>query len=530
MKGDNAVYRPATDTTSYLDEGINFYYLWNPSLELLIGGFDCRPEVYSTKGVDFEAAAASSRPWPYYVFDELGERVELTLDEIRELLDKPGWIEPCDIDFADKSFTLDFEGAEKASREQAELMETFDRGLTEDGRAARAALVSALLAPGRNETGDDPTAALSPESLYALGRMIGAEDYYNPSAGLYVLSYTGYTDEPAIVVNSTPVSSLRDYGESRGWDDVSCDEYYMTGPDKTGLLYMPLDSDAAIRAMLLFARSIAADKDKWVEAGALTKEFVERCEEMAGPQENEQGLARVELDKSARDAIWGAKKLLLGDLRDELGESDRDIITPGGSADHIAALARGIDVLNTWNEAPLDNFNGYLGAFQGPDDAALAASLADPEKLAHAAVSAALAERRDLEHDAWGREHMSVRLRDALRCELSPGEELPRTRAGRDADELARSIWVVSPDDVKEIWRSDHEGLRELTDGEAHEIAVVAADNIATGDVTNPLLWDIVREQLEAELDGMAEEIEREKATNEPVVDMDIEDEGFRRE
>ena len=530
MKGDNAVYRPATDTTSYLDEGINFYYLWNPSLELLIGGFDCRPEVYSTKGVDFEAAAASSRPWPYYVFDELGERVELTLDEIRELLDKPGWIEPCHSKDADKSFALDFEGAEKASREQAELMETFDRALTEDGRAARAALVSALLAPGRDETGDDPTAALSPESLDALGRMMGAEDYYNPSAGLYVLSYTGYHDEPAIVVNSTPVSSLRDYGESRGWDDVSCDEYYMTGPDKTGLLYMPLDSDAAIRAMLLFARSIAADKDKWVEAGALTKEFVERCEEMAGPQENEQGLDRDELVDAALGAIWEAKKLLLGGIWDELGESDRDIIAPGGSADHIAALARGIDILNTWNEQPIDNFDGYSAPLQSDVDAALAPLLADPEKLAHAAVSAALAERRDLEHDGEGGERMSVSLKDALRCELSPGDELPRTAAGKDADTASRSVWAVSPEDVKEAWRDEYEGLRELTDREAHELAVSTADNCAWRDETNLLLWDIVRDQLYFELDGMAEEIKREKATNGPVVDMDIEDEGFRRE
>ena len=185
-----------------------------------------------------------------------------------------------------------------------------------------------------------------------------------------------------------------------------------------------------------------------------------------------------------------------------------------------------------WNEHPLDNFNGYSGPFQGAEDGdlPLAPLLTNPEKLARAAVSAALAERRDLEHDGEGHERMSVRLRDALRCELNPGGELPRTAAGMDADEASRSIWSVSPADVKEAWRRDHEGLRELTDREAHQIAVDAADNIAMGDVTNPLIWSIVSEQLDAELDGWAAEIENEKKAVEPVIDMDIDDEGFGRE
>ena len=567
MQNDNAVYRLATDTSTYLEKGIQHHYLWNPSLELLIGGSDrshdfdeatgryyysgeidnpsadytalvtndWEPEVYSTKGVDLAHMAdlagqpeTAAEIWPDLVWPFGGEYVKLTLDEIRELLGKPGWIEPCNSKFAGKSFVLDFEGAVKASKEQTEAYKAIEDGLTGEGRAAKGSLLAALVAPGREQGG---SLEAEREALNVIDNMMDLGDYYNPSQGLYVLTYTGDHADPGIAVYSTPLGDLRDYGEGHGWGGLGCSDYYMSGPGKTELLYMPLDNDGAHRALAALARSIAAEKDKWVEAGELTNEFVERCEEMTGPQKDHPSLSRDDLEKSARDAIWEAKKTLVSDLRDELGESDRDIIAPGGSIGHISCIARAIDILNMWNAAPLDNFDGYFGWFsRKPDDESLGPLLTDPEKLADAAVSAALAERRDLEHDAAGRDRFSVRLRDALRCELNPGKELPATAAGKEASIAARSIWDVDPDDVKEAWRNDYGELREMTDAEAHELAVSIADNVAYGPMFNEYMWDFIREQLDFELAGLAEEIENEKKAVEPVIDMDIDDEGFGRE
>lgn len=240
------------------------------------------------------------------------------------------------------------------------------------------------------------------------------------------------------------------------------------------------------------------------------------------------GSCRVSV-KDFQDACWRAGKQLLAEIREDLGGSvsDRDVLTPGGCADTVAAYARGIDVLAGWQSDP-------SVAMAALEETAITRGGWEPGLVTglvrSAAVSIALAERRLSEKSYAARQHNALEAMSEawdVEVRMNPSGEQHETELYSEAqvnllrDEaadawklLACSPFRYRPESVSETWKGYRKEHKEETKGvelsadDLETLCVLAAETFNTVGFSD-VFEDELTEVIEAFID------ERKKAVDE---------------
>lgn len=233
------------------------------------------------------------------------------------------------------------------------------------------------------------------------------------------------------------------------------------------------------------------------------------------------GSCRVSV-KDFRDACWEAGRQLLAEVREDVGgsTSDRDILTPGGCADTLAAYARGIDVLAGWQSEPTIAMAALeeVALVNGGWEPGLVTGL-----VRTAAVSIALAERRLSEKLYAARQHNALEaMREAWDVEghMNPSgkrhetelyaeaqAELLRDEAAYGRELFSRSPFHYYPEFVSETWKEYRKENKEETAGielsrdDLETLCVRAAENFNTVDHS-----DVFEEELKLNIEAFVDE------------------------
>lgn len=234
--------------------------------------------------------------------------------------------------------------------------------------------------------------------------------------------------------------------------------------------------------------------------------------------------------KDFQDACWEAGKQLLTEIREDLGgsTSDRDILTPGGCADTVAAYARGVDVLAGWQSDP-------SVAMAALEETAMSRGGWEPGLVTglvrSAAVSIALAERRLSEKSYAAKQHNALEAMSEawdVEVRMSPSgkqhetelyaeaqADLLRDEASYARELLDRSPFRYYPEFVSETWKEYRKEHKEETEGielsadDLETLCVRAAENFRTVDQgyvfeeeLKPAIEAFINERKEAENEG----------------------------
>lgn len=242
------------------------------------------------------------------------------------------------------------------------------------------------------------------------------------------------------------------------------------------------------------------------------------------------GSCRVSV-KDFQNACWEAGKQLLAEIREDVGgsTSDRDILTPGGCADTLAAYTRGIDVLAGWQSDP-------SVAMAALEETALVRGGWEPGLVTGlvrtAAVSIALAERRLSEKSYAARQHNALEaISEAWDVEVDMNQsgkqhetelyaeaqaELLRDECAYGRELLSRSPFHYDPEFVSETWKEYREENKEETSGielsqeDLETLCVRVAENFNTVDHS-----DVFEEELKLDIEAFVDE--RKQAVTEAV-------------
>ena len=233
------------------------------------------------------------------------------------------------------------------------------------------------------------------------------------------------------------------------------------------------------------------------------------------------GSCRVSV-KDFQNACWEAGKQLLEEIREDVGgsTSDRDILTPGGCADTVAAYARGIDVLAGWQADP-------SVAMAALEETALVRGGWEPGLVTGlvrtAAVSIALAERGLSEKSYAARQHNALEaMSEAWDVEVSINPsgkrhetelyaeaqaDLLRDEAAYGRELFSRSPFHYYPEFVSETWKEYRREHKEETAGvelsqdDLETLCVRAAENFKTVDHS-----DVFEEELKLDIEAFVDE------------------------
>lgn len=249
------------------------------------------------------------------------------------------------------------------------------------------------------------------------------------------------------------------------------------------------------------------------------------------------GSCRVSV-KDFQDACWEAGKQLLAEIREDVrgSASDRDILTPGGCADTIAAYARGIDVLAGWQADP-------AVAMAALEETALVRGGWEPGfatgLVRSAAVGIALAERRLSEKSYSARQHNALEAMSEawdVEVHMDPSgkqhetklyieaqAELLRDEAAYARVMLSRAPFRYYPEFVSETWkeyRKEHKDETtgvELSQDDLETLCARAAENFKTVDHA-----DVFEDELKLDIEAFIDERKQAAAEAERLMEQQV--------